>query len=268
MTEQHETFPSALEAFFLVVALFFVEQIVVDVLHDFKLYSGDSIADLSGPIVVLASGVIFSVLMHYKRLRYRALFHSGAISVQAVMLRLGIPLLLIVPGLVMAVVALNALIQSIWPSFDAQSSLADVAKLNPLISWVTICVLAPVLEEMLFRGIILRSFLQQYSRRAAIIGSALLFGAAHLNGPQFVAGAVLGCVLGWLYERTRSLWPCIFLHAVYNAAACGAAILSTTGSAEGVFRPSVAQMALVLGLTLTGIFFLNLFLLPRQPNKG
>jgi membrane protease YdiL (CAAX protease family) len=81
---------------------------------------------------------------------------------------------------------------------------------------LAVCVVAPVVEEMLFRGVVLRSFLQQYDRRQAIWGSALLFAVAHLNIYQFVVALGMGLVLGWLYERSRSLIPCIALHAAYN----------------------------------------------------
>jgi membrane protease YdiL (CAAX protease family) len=69
---------------------------------------------------------------------------------------------------------------------------------------------------MLFRGVILRSFLQQYSRTTALLWSSLLFALAHLNAYQFFTALILGIVLGWLYERTRSLWPSILLHAAFN----------------------------------------------------
>jgi membrane protease YdiL (CAAX protease family) len=60
------------------------------------------------------------------------------------------------------------------------------------------CVAAPVLEEMLFRGVILRGFLRQYSRTFAILWSATLFGIAHLNLYQMATAVVLGIVSGWL----------------------------------------------------------------------
>jgi membrane protease YdiL (CAAX protease family) len=78
------------------------------------------------------------------------------------------------------------------------------------------CIAAPLLEEMLFRGVILRSFLQQYSRTGSILWTSLLFAIAHLNVYQFFTALLLGVVLGWLYERTRSLWPSILLHAMFN----------------------------------------------------
>lgn len=84
---------------------------------------------------------------------------------------------------------------------------------------------------MLFRGVILRGFLEQYPRPMAIFGSAVLFGAAHLNIYQFVLGVVMGALLGWLYERARSLIPCIALHGVYNT---GTVVVANFGSdAEG-----------------------------------
>jgi membrane protease YdiL (CAAX protease family) len=61
---------------------------------------------------------------------------------------------------------------------------------------MAVCILAPVLEEMLFRGIILRSFLRQYSRWSAILGSAAVFGFAHMNLYQYVVALLLGIFLG------------------------------------------------------------------------
>jgi uncharacterized protein len=70
---------------------------------------------------------------------------------------------------------------------------------------------------MLFRGIILRGFLALYPRWQAILGSAILFGAAHLNLYQFFVALVIGSLAGWLFERSRSLLPGIALHAAYNS---------------------------------------------------
>ncbi|HPI74009.1 MAG TPA: type II CAAX endopeptidase family protein [bacterium] len=78
-------------------------------------------------------------------------------------------------------------------------------------------ILGPFLEEMLFRGLVLRGFLHRYSPWQAIVLSSLLFGILHLNIWQFVSAFVLGLVLGWMYMRTRSLWPCFILHSLHNS---------------------------------------------------
>jgi len=87
---------------------------------------------------------------------------------------------------------------------------------NVFSSFFTLVVVAAVTEELLFRGLILRGFLQNYSVRKAIVVSALLFGAFHLNPWQFTGAVVLGGVFAWWFVKTRSLLPCLFGHALNN----------------------------------------------------
>ena len=124
---------------------------------------------------------------------------------------------MMVPGLVLLAGVLGVFVQLLFPISEEQARVfGDM--LNPgIVPFIGTCVFAPVLEEMLFRGVILRSFLRQYSRTKAILASSLLFGAAHLNVHQLATALAIGIVAGWLYERCRSLWPCILLHAAYNS---------------------------------------------------
>jgi membrane protease YdiL (CAAX protease family) len=87
---------------------------------------------------------------------------------------------------------------------------------NVFSSFFTLVVVAAVTEELLFRGLILRGFLQNYSVHKAIAVSALLFGAFHLNPWQFTGAVVLGGVFAWWFVKTRSLLPCLFGHALNN----------------------------------------------------
>ncbi|HYN69833.1 MAG TPA: type II CAAX endopeptidase family protein [Candidatus Eisenbacteria bacterium] len=93
-------------------------------------------------------------------------------------------------------------------------------------------VIAPVAEEVLFRGVAVTAWARTAGPRAAIVWSALLFAAAHvlpLSGETFSQGAALAVVaalgrmpvalaLGWLYLRSGTLWASIGLHAAFNAA--------------------------------------------------
>lgn len=85
-----------------------------------------------------------------------------------------------------------------------------------VITLLTLAVAAPILEELIFRGIILEGFLKRYSPTKAIIWSSVLFGLAHMNPWQFISAFAMGILLGWVYHRTQSLWPCIFIHFVNN----------------------------------------------------
>ncbi|MGK0467382.1 lysostaphin resistance A-like protein [Clostridium sp.] len=78
-------------------------------------------------------------------------------------------------------------------------------------------IVAPIIEEVLVRGIILRGLLMKYSVKKSIIVSALLFAIIHMNPWQFLGAFLGGIILGWLYVKTRSIVPCILGHALNNS---------------------------------------------------
>lgn len=83
-------------------------------------------------------------------------------------------------------------------------------------TFVLMSIAAPIGEEMIFRGIILDGFLKIYSPKKAILWSSVIFGIAHFNPWQFIGALILGAVIGWLYWKTNSLLPGIFVHFVAN----------------------------------------------------
>jgi len=80
-------------------------------------------------------------------------------------------------------------------------------------------VLAPILEEMLFRGFLLRGLLEKFSPKMALFLSAFFFAAAHLSATFFPVYLALGLLLGFVFLRTKSLFPGIFFHAINNSVA-------------------------------------------------
>ena len=87
--------------------------------------------------------------------------------------------------------------------------------------YAVVCLLAPVGEELVFRGAALRTLLEWKPERrwTMITLSALLFAVAHLNPAQLLHPFVIGLLLGWMYERTRSVLPGIVFHWANNTAA-------------------------------------------------
>jgi membrane protease YdiL (CAAX protease family) len=75
---------------------------------------------------------------------------------------------------------------------------------------------APIMEELLFRGIMLDGLLKRYRPLTAILVTSLIFGVVHLNPYQFITGLVLGGLLGWVYLRTGSVAQCIVIHMTAN----------------------------------------------------
>ena len=88
--------------------------------------------------------------------------------------------------------------------------------------YLALGILAPVAEELVFRGAILRSLMAYFNYRLPwipIVISALLFGVVHGNVAQFANAFVMGLLLGWLYCRTHSIVLGVALHWVNNTVA-------------------------------------------------
>lgn len=86
------------------------------------------------------------------------------------------------------------------------------------IAWaILVFALAPAIcEEVLFRGILLRSALERMRPAAAIGLTALFFGLFHLDPYRLIGTAVLGVILGYLAHRTGSLFAPMIYHATNN----------------------------------------------------
>ena len=112
-----------------------------------------------------------------------------------------------------------------WPSWIQKIVDESERQFSEMMStrggYFVVALLAPVVEEMVFRGAVLRTLLSwRPDRRWLMIGvSALLFAAAHLNPAQMPHAFVIGLLLGWLYARTDSIIPGIAYHWANNTAA-------------------------------------------------
>lgn len=87
---------------------------------------------------------------------------------------------------------------------------------SPIGTALTLVVVAPLTEEYLMRGLVLRGLLRRYAPRIAILISAILFGLMHANLRQFIVGLVVGGAFGWWYYRTASVALPLLGHAIFN----------------------------------------------------
>lgn len=217
MPDKSDLFPNGGQAVVLVMILFGIEYVLNGImLVDMRNLLGLNTMQVWAMVTLLGNGCLFTVIMHVRHLRYGPLFHAANASPVATFTLLLLPVLSLVPALVLAMGVVGNVMTWLFPVSDADAAMFAEMADNSLASILVAAVLAPVLEEMLFRGLILRSFLRQYPRWYAIAGSAVIFGVAHMNVYQFAVASLLGLLLGWLYERSKSLIPCIALHAVYN----------------------------------------------------
>lgn len=80
-----------------------------------------------------------------------------------------------------------------------------------------VVVVGPFFEELMFRGWLLGGLRERWGDRKALLVSAALFAVIHGDPWATPALFLLGCVFGWVYLRTGSLWGSIALHAMWNA---------------------------------------------------
>jgi uncharacterized protein len=88
--------------------------------------------------------------------------------------------------------------------------------------------IAPLAEEFFFRGFLFQSLRKSWGVWIAAPVSGLIFGAAHFDLDKLVPLAILGTALALVFHRTRSLWPCIMLHALNNSIAFIVLLSGTT----------------------------------------
>ncbi len=86
----------------------------------------------------------------------------------------------------------------------------------PALSFIQVCVLAPVMEEILMRGFLLGGLSVNCGRAVALLISSALFALLHFNMVQTLSAFICGILLGLLYLRTGSVICCIAAHAGYN----------------------------------------------------
>jgi membrane protease YdiL (CAAX protease family) len=112
-----------------------------------------------------------------------------------------------------------------FPQWAIEDISERVISNHPFGGFVLLVIIAPVTEEYLFRGMILRGLLGHQRIALAVLYSAILFGVMHANLLQLQVGLALGSVFGWWYARTRSTGPGLVGHAVFNAVAWFSAVL-------------------------------------------
>lgn len=244
-------FPTGYQAIALIVVLFLTEVLVGSLLVDANGVLGLDNPAVSALTVLLANGLVLSAVMHWAGISARQLFHPAQHSARAVLGLIVPPVLLCVPLLVLALGTLTDWLEQLVPLSPWEVAMFEQMSSLSLPVVLITCLLAPVLEEMLFRGVILRGFLALYPRWQAILGSAILFGVAHLNLYQFFVALAIGSLAGWLYERSRSLLPGIALHGAYNTSLTLITAAQGTADAGPEGDPSAATWVLaVLAATL------------------
>lgn len=165
----------------------------------------------------------------------------------------------LIPGTQFLSSMVAALVSVIFPSWmDAYQELLETAGLDgdiTLIMFIYSVLMAPISEELIFRGVTLRVAQRAFPFWIANIIQAFLFGAFHMNPLQGCYTFVIGLILGYICHKGGSLYHVIFFHFLFNLWGTTAAqwLLELNPLLQGM----VVILSLILGL---GIGFLCFYL--------
>ena len=140
-----------------------------------------------------------------------------------------------------------------WIGISLDSSIASATGSSDDWSmFIYICLLAPIWEEILFRGYVMRT-LEPFGKKFAIIASAFLFGVYHGNVVQMPYAFAVGLVLGYVAIEHSVVWAMV-LHMINNL------LLGDTLGRLLQYLPTVAQefifLVLIWGCALAAVVIL------------
>ena len=215
-----------------IILLFFLAVAVANVLSLIPLLaayaSGQDVAD-PGPVAItvllLVTPLTFAVIAAVFVMRPRALAGAALGDGPKTARNVG-------RGLALGAVAwvLAAIVSAVLSWLVTQATgeepvdgqlVANLAStLPPLLAIGLIGILAPAAEELFFRWVAINAWEREHGTRAAILGSAVLFGVAHVSGGTWLSLPpilLLGLVLAVAYVTTRSLPLVIATHVTFNS---------------------------------------------------
>jgi uncharacterized protein len=169
------------------------------------------------------------------------------------------------------------LISYIFPDFVQQTLLFISQKrsfvnsgdtlLYRILTFLTLVVVAPISEELIFRGIILNRWAQKWNLPKAVIATSLFFGFLHINP---IGISMLGLVLALLYLKTKTLWVPIAVHSMNNFIVfCAMITTSNKPTATTSLSLQILQSILwvYVVMLVISLFFLGRFIRRNFPSK-
>ena len=144
---------------------------------------------------------------------------------------------------------MNACFKDFVERFSAPSEVIANTPIEIFLTFLLYAFLPAVLEELMFRGLLLKRLLP-YGKHGAIFISAFLFGLVHIDPPRIIFATVFGLLIGYCYEYTGSLAMPMIIHFINNS-------ISVAGSlvGEDLIAASILSFV-IIGFAITGIVFI------------
>jgi membrane protease YdiL (CAAX protease family) len=201
------------------LALFIVATVVIGTVVSFATPRGTPYGDerVIGIASYLAMVLVVLVTARRAGLDWRRLFGGPVERDQFPLLTVIVPVILLTFA---AAYAVFVPLSYVWPRFVERHLLEPKAFFDVttfpqwLALFVAACVIAPIVEETIFRGILMQRWARRWGTPTGVIASSVLFAMLH---QEWLGKIVFGVAMCALYLRTRRLWVPIAAHALNNA---------------------------------------------------
>lgn len=209
-------YPNKIQSLTLVAALI-TSQLIISFYLAASGISGNNGAPVNFILTSITSCALMLFLALPKmHLKVQDLFHANFNSLRKLLFRSLIPIAVLMGAMQVILAHLYDLYSGFLPKDNPTNEYIALLLESGVIGFLCICIVAPLIEEIIFRGIILRGLLANYSPGDALVTSAVLFSLFHFNPDQLLQTLIAGMVLGWIYIKSYSLWPSIVAHSWYN----------------------------------------------------
>jgi hypothetical protein len=173
-----------------------------------------SFSILYGIQVILMLGVVWFYAIYWRRSGWRDLGLTYYSLIKTIWYSFLALLSIILINF--AYVILMTKVFKIAPPVSKIEELVSNKNVSYIMLLAVVSIIAPICEEIFFRGFLFQGFKKRWGVPAGIIISSILFSAAHLDLYNFLPLLAIGWVLAYVFHKTKSLLPVIFLHAAYN----------------------------------------------------
>jgi membrane protease YdiL (CAAX protease family) len=168
---------------------------------------------LTGLGNLISLGIVVLIGFKKTKRKFNEVFKFNNVS-----LSLWMAIIIFMIGFVIILSELDNIVNYILPMPESFKNIFEtlMAKQVFVFSVIIMGIIPGLMEELFFRGIILDGLNRNYSKRKAIIISALLFGIVHLNPWQFYGGFIIGLISAWVCINTNSILLSIYIHFFNN----------------------------------------------------
>lgn len=151
-------------------------------------------------------------------------------------------------------VTLVNLVSQLFVENTVTENSAEFLSLHPLLLIFFVGVLAPICEEVVFRGAIFGGMKKEGNVFKAVMASGLLFGLLHMNINQASYAFVIGILLGFLVEATGSIFSSILFHVLVNASNAVMMIISDSVVSDEMMANADEMVTTATLLNMIGVY--------------